>query len=208
MFGLQRLPLGTTPPTEPVSTDELKAHLRLNTSAEDTLLAGWIVAARMFLEAELHVSLVPSLWQLTLDRWPRYHRQDAWFPVTNVGAIIILPRGPVTRVAEVSYIGQDGLQHTLPSAYVLDAATNRLAILAPAPALSTQAIPAVLVQYEAGYAVGDVPAPLIQAILVMAGDYYTKREASSEVKFNEIPYGVKALIHGYMSGRTSEIGLE
>ena len=41
---------------------------------------------------------------------------------------------------------------------------------------------------------GDYPAPLKQAVLMIAGHWYNQREVASVVNMQEVPYSVQALI--------------
>lgn len=44
---------------------------------------------------------------------------------------------------------------------------------------------------------GDLPAPLRQAVLLLAGHWYNQREAVSGVQMTEAPYTIQALIKPY-----------
>lgn len=46
---------------------------------------------------------------------------------------------------------------------------------------------------------GNVPQSLKHAVLLLIGDFYNNREDSSDLKFNQIPNGVKRLIAKYVS---------
>src|ERR1019366_1734411 len=105
MYGLKQ----TVPPTsEPVSVTTLKAFLRLNTTSEDTLLAGFISSARDLFEHGTDRQLMPATWTLYLDAFPR---------------IIRCPRAPLTAVNSVKYIDSgDNLQTWATSNYSVDTA--------------------------------------------------------------------------------------
>ncbi len=45
---------------------------------------------------------------------------------------------------------------------------------------------------------GMLPAPLVQAILVWAGDMYAHREATGPSQFHEVPYSLSAFIKPYV----------
>lgn len=60
----------TPPAGEPLTLAEVKAHLRLDGSAEDGLLSGLIAAARTHLERETGLALMTGSFRLYLDDWP------------------------------------------------------------------------------------------------------------------------------------------
>ncbi len=65
------------PSVEPVSLAEAKAHCRVDGTAEDTLIASLIVAARMHVERALDAALIAQGWSLYLDGWPDRGCADA-----------------------------------------------------------------------------------------------------------------------------------
>ena len=64
------LVLTSGPAVEPVSLAEAKAHLRVDGSAEDTLIASLIVTSRLHVEAALGLALITQSWSWYLDAWP------------------------------------------------------------------------------------------------------------------------------------------
>ncbi len=61
----------TGPALEPVSLDDAKAHLRLDTDDDDTLVMTIITAARLHVEAATRRVLIEQSWRVYLDAWPR-----------------------------------------------------------------------------------------------------------------------------------------
>jgi uncharacterized phiE125 gp8 family phage protein len=55
----------------------------------------------------------------------------------------------------------------------------------------------VTVTYTAGYAAGQVPAPLIQAVLMLVAHWFAQREAGSERPTSEVPFGVISICDQY-----------
>lgn len=100
-----------TPPTlEPLTVAEAKALLRIDNSAEDTLIASLIAAARGQAEQELGRALAAARWERVLDAFP------------SDDSAIRLGWPTVTSIASVKYIDTAGAQQTLAaSAYSLDA---------------------------------------------------------------------------------------
>ncbi len=58
------------PATEPVTLDEAKEFLKIDTEDEDALLERLITAARHLIEAASGQMLIHQTWRLTCSRWP------------------------------------------------------------------------------------------------------------------------------------------
>ncbi|NDA93971.1 MAG: hypothetical protein EBX90_11955, partial [Betaproteobacteria bacterium] len=58
------------PATEPLSLEEVKEHLRIDSSAEDALLQMYIEAARKVCEHNTARALITQTWETTFDRFP------------------------------------------------------------------------------------------------------------------------------------------
>jgi uncharacterized phiE125 gp8 family phage protein len=163
------LVLTSGPAIEPVTLAEAKAHLRVDGSAEDTLIASLIVTSRLHIEAALGLALITQSWSCFLDTWPP-------------GRDIVLPLRPVQSIAAVRLYAADESLQTVPSdTYALDSASTparlvRKANLAwPKPTRAANGIEIALV---AGYgnAAANVPAPIRQAILLLIAHWYEHRE--------------------------------
>ena len=102
-------PKRITTPTEPVTLDEAKLHLRVDGTDENALISAMISAARESCEDRIEGAIPVTGWRLTLDAFP-----DA----------IKLPRGPVASVESVKYIDAAGVEQTLsPLDYLVDTAS-------------------------------------------------------------------------------------
>ena len=184
------LVLKMPPATEPVSLEiDVKPHLRVVGNEEDVLISSLITTARGYVERITGRALITQTWQYVLDRFP---------------SVFVLPKPPLRTVIGITYKTEDGLVHTIPAAdYVVDAASEP-ARIAPAPGLSWPSdklypLGAVTVEFEAGYGdAADVPMPIKQAILLLAGHLYEHREAvvmGSTV--TQVPFAVAALLSPY-----------
>lgn len=159
----------TAPAIEPVSLADARLHCRIDSTAEDDLLAIYITAARQMAEELTNRALITQQWRQTLDAWPA---ED-----------VRLDRSPQVSIDSVTYIDAAGATQTLSSAaYALDAATSP-GWLIPAdgstwPSTDTVAN-AVSITYTCGYgaAASDVPAPIRSWILLTVGYLYAQREA-------------------------------
>ena len=162
------LVLTSGPAVEPVTLAEAKAHLRVDGTAEDTLIASLIVTARLNVEAAAGLALITQGWSYFFDAWPR-------------GLVLKLPLRPVQAVAAVRLFDENGASTTLdPAAYLLDGAGSppRLvrqgALHWPKPGRVANGIE---VAFTAGYgnAAADVPGPIRQAILLLVAHWYEHR---------------------------------
>jgi uncharacterized phiE125 gp8 family phage protein len=189
------LRLLTAPTGLPVSLDEAKGHLRVESTDDDTLITGLLTAAVQHLDGKdgwLGRCLLPQQWALDIDHgWP---------------CEIELPLLPVTAVDAVKYVDMDGSEQTLPTDYYdvhLDRGLVSWAYGVCLPAARCQRN-AVSVEFSAGYADADsVPGPIKSAILLMVGNLYANREAVNVGNIvTDIPFGVDALLAPYRVRRT------
>lgn len=162
------LKLITAPTAEPVTVAEVRAHCRIDSTAEDSLLATYIAAARQLCEETIGRALMPQTWEQTLDAFP-------------AGEIKLL-KTPVASVVSVVYVDANGTEQTMPSTdYVLDAETEPGWLL-PADGLAWPAtddvINAVRIRFVAGYPhSAAVPELLKVWIYATVGAFVTQREA-------------------------------
>ncbi len=158
------------PSVEPFTRAEAKLHLKVEHTADDTLIDALITAARQAAEHELGRSLLQQTWELVLDEFPPYE--------------IKLARPPVLGISSVTYVDTASTQQVLAAnRYVLDKETEPGYLL---PALDTSwpstlgdTTNAVRVQFTAGYGAqaSAVPASVRQWMLLQIGAMYRNREA-------------------------------
>lgn len=188
------LTLITAPTSEPLTLDEAKQHLRVDTSDDDGLIAGYILAARHWVESQVG-PLMTQTWDYTVD--------GGW-PIVNNRYQIDLPLKPVQSITSVSYVDSAGATQTLsaslyqtvlntPTASVVRAYSQSWPTVRDQPACIT-------VRFVAGYGAhpGSVPDPLRVAIQMLVGSFYEHRE---EVVIGQtvaqVPFGVQSLISPY-----------
>ena len=92
------LKLITAPTTYPVDLASAKAHLRVDSSAEDTLIQAMIASATELAEQIMGRSIMPQTWELTLDEFPEA------FEITRV---------PAASITSLKYYDEAGAQQTL-----------------------------------------------------------------------------------------------
>ena len=166
------LRLVTAPATEPVTLSEAKAQVRVTTADDDTLLTNLIPAARQRVEDITGRSLITTVWDLVLSRWP-------------CDGVIWFPQAPLVTVDAVTYTDQAGSSQTWAAAnYVVSAPSGPRAQAGSLRLVYGASFPIVLgqpdvisIRFTAGYGnASSVPAPLKQAMLLLIGDWYENRE--------------------------------
>jgi uncharacterized phiE125 gp8 family phage protein len=185
------------PTVEPVSLQEAKAHLRVNFTDDDALIAIYIKTAVAWLEGSgiardgvLGGVMVNQTWRLAVDG-------------PTISGVIPIEHGPVISITEIRAI-KDGVATVWPATnYRLGRDGSTAFVILS----STGSWPdrddredALQITYLAGYgeAPADVPAPLRAAIMLMVGHFYANREAgASGRELVEIPFGVAELIAPY-----------
>ena len=168
------------PTSEPVTLDELRTHLRVD-SAFDSELTRLITAARKTVEAYLHRQLINATYAWSFDYWPDYSFQ--------------IPVGPLSSVTSITYYDANSTQQTwAASNYQVDTTellgTITLAANATYPILQTDKKNAITITFVAGYgsSASSVPDNIKQAILVMAGHWFeTTTPAVTGTIATEIP---------------------
>lgn len=175
------------PAATPVSVAEAKAHLRVENSDEDTLIAGLVNAATSHLDGWSGVlgrALVTQTWRQDFDAFSRKMR---------------LPLFPVASVTSVTYRDANGATQTVAAENYSLLADERGAFVGLVwdfdPPILYDDGPAVSVTYVAGTAAADVPAAIKHAILLMVGHWFANREAvvTGTIAVN-LPMTVDALL--------------
>ena len=181
------LSLVTAPTEEPVTLDDQKVHMRLDTDDDDAYVQSCITAARQWVEGQTHRALMAQTWDYNIDYgWPvkeSRHRID--YPINPVKA----QASPIAD--SITYVDSDGVSQTLAvDQYTIVARTNGSYIV---PAFdvawpAVRSVPnAITVRFVAGYV--TVPDEFNRAILILASLYYEERETSVDA-----PMAVESLI--------------
>ena len=182
--------LVSPPAEEPVSLADAKAFARIDTDAEDTLVATLIAAARLSVEVRTRRVLITQGWRCFRDHWPRSGTLD-------------LPLRPIARVDAVTVYDADGAPTVVSeSDYLVDTAGDPARIVMrdnrPRAGLAVNGIE---VDITAGYgAPDDVPEPIRAAILQLVAHWYDSR---APVAFGgadqNLPPGIDPLLAPYRS---------
>ena len=181
----------TIPPAgEPVTVEQVKQHCRIDSSADDDLLTGYLTAARIMAEGYLSRALLTQtlLWTVR----PSSTRRSEY---NRLLGLLELPRAPVQSIASVTALDEWGnstavLPATLPVmppavilGYVADLTLEPATLLigretglAGGSPLRDTRLQHLQVSMVAGYgAAADVPATIIQAIMMTTAFLYEHR---------------------------------
>jgi uncharacterized phiE125 gp8 family phage protein len=165
--------LKTAPAKEPISLLEAKEHLRVDLSDADGIIMAYIKAAREYCEGFQNRSFINRTYELWLDEFPCDDE-------------IKLPMPPLVSVTSVEYYDTVNTKFTMAAGDYFVAAKSEPGCVALAygkswPSITLRDNEAVCITYVAGYGstVASVPSAVKQSILLLLGDYYNKREAST-----------------------------
>lgn len=191
----------TTPPGgEPISLEEAKAHLRVTSASEDSLIASLISAARQHAEDFTRRQLMTATFVQRMDRFPSEFSGAVRSSCRNP---IRVYRPPLQSVASITYIDTAGVTQTWAAERYKVDPQDEPGRIVPAYGYSypdtRDEINAVTITFDAGYSsADDVPKPIRQALLLMVGELFERREEGhAAVAIHAVPLGVKALLGPY-----------
>jgi uncharacterized phiE125 gp8 family phage protein len=195
------LELTAAPAIEPITLDETKAHLKVDTTDDDALITNLISAARARAEWHTGRAFITQGWTLWLDGWPGATPCSDLPPALSATppAAIEIPLPPLQAVSAItSYARDDSATVLDTSQYQVDTASKpaRVALkFGVTPPANLRAINAIAIAFTAGYGDGEsnVPALIRQAILDIIADMYANRGDTAAV----LPLEVLALLAPY-----------
>ena len=177
----------------PVTLDQAKLALRVDTGDENAYIDGLLRAATAFVEARTHRALMPQTLRLTMDRFDYSCDAD-----TSVEYLRI-PRPPLASVSSITYVATDGTSTTWASSnYSVDTYSEpgRVSPIYGQTWPSARYQPnAVTIQFIAGStAIGNVDEGYKTAIKMLVDHWYNHRSAVDEVEMMAVPMAVDALL--------------
>lgn len=175
------LTLITAPSTYPVSVSDLKSHLAIDVSSEDTRLGLYIAAATALCEVYTDRAFVSQTWKLNLDYFP--------------GGRIYLPKAPLASVTWVKYYDTSNTLQTWTSTnYHAMTPANVQGWLEPITGVSYPATysrpDAIEIKFVCGYT--TQPPQVVQAIKFICACWNENR--GDEGAKTDLPQGAKALL--------------
>jgi uncharacterized phiE125 gp8 family phage protein len=206
----------STPVVEPVSLDQAKAQLNVNSTFldDDALITSMIVAARQLVEKKINRAVYDRTIALYLDFFPypyfgttvNANDRHVLFGTFWHQLAIRLPKPSCVSVTSITYVDLTGTTQTLdPSTYYVDV-NSEPARTVPLPGLywpySQSYLPnSVCVTYTAGtygdgVTVDNCPQTIKQAMLLLISYWYQHRDAAELNVTKAIEFGVDALLSG------------
>ena len=157
-----------TPSTVPLfTTSEAKDFLKVDTTADDTLIDNLVAAATESCQIYTNQYFLKTAVEQYSDTW---------------AGIYTLYKSPVSVITHIKYYDSDDTEQTLASSnYILDDVSKParigLAVDATLPDLADR-INAVHVNYSVGYGITSdtVPQGIQQAVLLTLGNWYENRQ--------------------------------
>ncbi len=188
------------PTEEPLTLAETQAHLRVDSTDDDTLIEGLISAAREYCETAQGRAYVTRTYEYTVGlvttaRLYSGARLSTPEHSPRLSDVIELPMPKHQEVTAVVAIDEDGVETAVSTDdYSVDYdQICALVKISKYPADTEK----LKITYTAGYgAASEVPKRIKQMLLLLIGHWYEHRETAegaSEVK--EIPYAVNALLN-------------
>ena len=168
-----------------IPTSELKNHLRVTTSDDDSLINSYRTAACQFVENYCNTRLTS---------------QSVYFYARSFGAIAEFPISPVISVAAVEYnTSQSGsyISYNSSNYYVESSRIPALIKFITAASVDNNALAPIRITATCGYA--TTPEPLVQAVRLLVAHFYENRQAAEVGNVREIPLGIKSLMNTYRS---------
>ena len=184
------------PASEPVSLEEAKSWLRLDSGDEDAIVTALVASARAAVEAATSKLLVMQTWRLVLDEWPRV--ATGFCSVAPPGsAMLTIPLGPVASITAIRIYDASGTPQVVsPATYALRGAPDdRWIDFIAAPPSPSRTRAGIEIDIVAGFgAPADVPQPLRQAILMLVARLYENRGDGMEPAPEHLRGAVHSLI--------------
>lgn len=163
------------PAFEVTTAADARTWCRIDSTVEDTILTKIIKAARERAEFVCERALLRQTLELTIDE----------FPADGIKLVRTMnDTGAAPEIVSVTYVDQDGVTQTMPTAdYYLDDRQTPC-WLVPAydgawPATRAEAN-AVVVRYTAGFDEAAIPASLWTYVMAYVASWYRTREIDAE----------------------------
>lgn len=161
----------TQPTEEPLTLDEAKHHLRIDTEDDDSLILSLTKASREYTETVTGRKLITQTWKYYLDDWP----EDKNY--------IALPFPPLSSVTHLKYTDYNSVQVTVStSSYDFDTVSEPGRIVLAHgecwPGATLHPTNPIEIQFVCGYGTpDDIPESLKPAMKIDLSDMYEQRES-------------------------------
>jgi uncharacterized phiE125 gp8 family phage protein len=157
----------TAPASEPLTTADAKAHLRVDFVDDDALIGLLITAARQYCEQITARSLISQQWRYVID---------------GFSGVIFLEKGSIISLDSITYLDMGSATQTMPATDYASDFSGPLGRITPKFGkiwpIALPQIAAVQVTFTAGYGVDAtfVPVGIKQWLKLRIGALYENRE--------------------------------
>lgn len=177
-----RLKLKTAPTAEPITLEEAKNYLKIETADDNVLINALITSARQLGEKCTRRAFITQTWQAFFD---------------SVSAEFEIPKPPLQSVESIKVLDEEGNETTVDSSYYdVDKSENspgRVKLKSGCCWPTHRGFASFIVEFKAGYgdAADSVPQLLKLRILQLIGHLYDNRDSQ------EIPEEVQRLFASF-----------
>lgn len=167
-----------------VTTAEVKEHIRLTHSLEDSVLAIYIKSAQRYIEEYCNICLIGgTVTQIFYNGWPDHYYS---LSVGNVSAVTSISYNTIDDVASFTTVSS--------TEYLTDKAFNRARIFPLNDGWPDAAPTQVKIIYTSGWAdAASVPAEIKEAIFLIVADMYENRQDTVK----QLPTASQMLLQPY-----------
>jgi uncharacterized phiE125 gp8 family phage protein len=165
----------------PLTLDNVKAELRIETADDDSLLSRLIADCLALVEVDTGTAIRERTETVWLSRF----------------ADVMLPVIPFVEVEEIAYTREsDGAAVIVPEAdYWIDRSLGRFAMVRFRRTPGGVREGTVRIDYKVGG--GAVPEGLARAVVALIGHFYNNPEAAAPVSLVEVPLSYRFVVEAY-----------
>ena len=215
---MARLTVSSAAESEILTTAEAKTHLRVTHSAEDTYIDTLIKVATQYAEKYCAGNFIETTYKMTMESWNDVFVSNAtqlsndnvlksysypsggyYSPYTGLPQIF-LPKAPLSSVSSIQYYNSDNVQEIFSDDdYNVLNPENQKGFIELVDGKDFPNIysrgSAITITFVSGYgsSASDVPEPIKQAVLLIIGSLYEKREDTVK----RMPTTVEYLLEPY-----------
>lgn len=191
----------TAPQTEPITTDQATAHVRVDSEDDFLYLESIIPVAREYVDSMTGRVSASCGWKMVVDSWDSAFGSDLW----NRKQVIGLYRVPLVSIQSVKYYAPDATSLTTMDAADYDAITTTepggIYFAGDVPEVDTTRPDAIQIEFTAGYSQPELaPAILRHAVKMMVAHFYEQRVPIAFASASEIPFGLRTMIENQKVG--------
>lgn len=189
----QLLSLVTPAAEMPVTLDECKADLRVQHSAEDSLIEDLIASATDYAQEFIGKKLIDQVWDYSLPYADGC--ANIWLPLANASAITSIKYYDASDAEQTATLSDYYFYKFEDSAYLTPKSGKSWPV-------TYSRKDAITIRFTAGYGdIDSVPAAIKRAIRLLVAHWYENRMAVTVgVNSQQVPMGVESLLCAHRIG--------